>query len=374
MGNTFSNSCKANAHSQYDGPTQKALVFTKYGNPSEVMKVDDVPKATLKSSDDVLVKVFAASINPIDKIRVTGGLKMLRKEKKFPAGIGYDVSGVVEEVGSSVTQFKVGDEVVGRITTPDGGVAEFVNDRADLFALKPASLSHTDAASLPLAGVTALQALNRGGVKSGDKVFISGGAGGVGSLAIQLAKKVMGASVVATTASPGAGTELCTAMGADLVINYRDEDFSEVLSDYDFALDTTGESLKMVRILKRDTGAQVVTIVGKPTVESLESTGMKVGGVVRFFLSSVGKDEIAAAEAKGASWSHLFLRPNGPDLEKLLEYTTMMTEGSPETPQLRAALDGTYPMHEAVQAAERNFSGKGKGKVVVQVVPPPAVH
>ena len=121
----------------------------------------------------------------------------------------------------------------------------------------------------------------------------------------------------------------------------------------------------MVDILKQDTGAQVVTIVGKPTVESLESTGIKVGSIVRFFLSSVGKDEIAAAEAKGAKWSHLFLVPNGPDLETLLGYTT--------NGQLRAALDGTWPMHEAVQAAERNFSGKGKGKVVVQVVPPPAV-
>ena len=99
-------------------------------------------------------------------------------------------------------------------------------------ALKPPSLSHTDAASLPLAGVTALQALERGGVKAGDKVFISGGAGGVGSLAIQIAKNVMGAAVVATTASPGPGTELVQAMGADVVVDYRKEDFSKVLSDY----------------------------------------------------------------------------------------------------------------------------------------------
>merc|ERR1719488_70208 len=162
----------------------------------------------------------------------------------------------------------------------------------------------------------------------------------------------MGASVVATTASPGAGTELAKSMGADIVVDYRTDDFSEVLSDYDFALDTTGESLKMVKILKADSGAQVVTIVGNPTVESLESTGIKVGGLVRFFLSGVGKQEIAAAELKGARWSHLFLRPNGEDLEKLLSYTT----GS-EAPQLRAALDGT-------------FSGKAKGKVVVQVTPP----
>ena len=131
-----------------------------------------------------------------------------------------------------MTQFKAGDEVVCRITTADGGVAEYVSDSADLFVLKPPSLSHTDAASLPLAGVTALQALERGGVKAGDKVFISGGAGGVGSLAIQIAKNVMGAAVVATTASPGPGTELVQAMGADVVVNYRNEDFSEVLSDY----------------------------------------------------------------------------------------------------------------------------------------------
>jgi len=361
MGSTFS----CNAQAPYSGPTHRALVFTKYGPPSEVMRVADVPMPTLKSDEDVLIKVCAASINPIDKIRISGGLKMLRKEKRFPAGIGYDVSGVVQEVGPSVTNLKVGDEVVARITTPDGGVAEHVADHASLFALKPATLSHTDAASLPLAGVTAPQCLERGGVKAGDRVFISGGAGGVGSLAIQLAKNVMGASVVATTASPGAGTELAKSMGADIVVDYRTDDFSEVLSDYDFALDTTGESLKMVKILKADSGAQVVTIVGNPTVESLESTGIKVGGLVRFFLSGVGKQEIAAAELKGARWSHLFLRPNGEDLEKLLSYTT----GS-EAPQLRAALDGTFSMSEAAEAALRNFSGKAKGKVVVQVTPP----
>ena len=137
----------------------------------------------------------------------------------------------------------------------------------------------------------------------------------------------------------------------------------------------------MVKILKKDAGAQVVTIVGTPTVASLESTGMKVPWIVRQFLSGVGKGEMAAAEAKGAVWSHLFLRPNGPDLEKLLSYTTAATAAtaaaaaeeaaSPETPKLRAVVDGTFSLDNAVAAACRNFSGKSKGKVVVQVVTAP---
>jgi len=227
-------------------------------------------------------------------------------------------------------------------------------------AKKPVGVSFTDAASIPLAGETALQALRRGGVGPGSKVFVSGGAGGVGTLAIQIAK-ILGAETVATTASPGDKTELCRSLGADTVVNYRDEKFEELLKDYDFAFDSTHESAKMIKIVKANASKKVITISDTPTVEALKEAGLTPGFIVKLFLNSKrNKVAEAAGRAAGVEWQYMFLNPNGGDLTELLQW---VVDG-----KLKPVIDNVWPLADAVAAAQRNFSGRAKGKCVVKVV------
>lgn len=342
----------------------KALIFDKHGPASTVMRVGTVPVPSEVPEGFVLVKVHAASLNPIDKMRIEGGLKALRPETMWPAVVGYDLAGSVEKVGGgAAAPFAVGDEVVARIQSGPmlpGTICEYCIADVKTVAKKPPGISFTDAASIPLAGETALQALRRGGVGPGSKVFVSGGAGGVGTLAIQIAK-ALGAETVATTASPGEKTELCKSLGADVVVNYRDEKFEELLKDYDFAFDTTHESAKMISIVKANAGKKVVTISDTPTVEALEEVGMKPNFIVRTFLNR-GRNKVAeeAGKAAGVEWQYLFLQPNGEDLSELLAW---VVDG-----KLKPVIDKVWPLDEAVEAAERNFSGRAKGKCVVQVL------
>lgn len=340
----------------------RALVFDKHGPADEVLRVGEVPMPSSVRSGFALVKVHAASLNPIDKIRVEGGLKAMRAEQAFPAVVGYDLAGVVEKVGEKVEGFEEGDEVVARMQSGPmpGAIAEYCVVDVRTMAKKPAGISFTDAASLPLAGETALQALRRSGVCVGSKVFISGGAGGVGTLAIQIAK-LLGAATVATTASPGEKSELCASLGADEVVNYRDEKFEEKLKDYDVAFDTTNESHKCARVVKRGDG-KVITIAGTPTVKAIEeATGAPPNFIVKTFLR-FKRNKLAelAAEEAGVDWTYMFLKPNGADLAELLEWTA---QG-----KLKPVVDNVWPMEEAVAAAQRNFSGRAMGKCVVQVV------
>jgi len=341
----------------------KALIFEKFGPADSVMKIGTVPVPSDVPEGFFLVKVHAASLNPIDKIRIEGGLKALSGEDAWPAVVGYDVAGVVEKVGAKIEAFGVGDEIVARIQSGPllpGTICEYCVVDAKTATKKPPNMSFTDAASFPLAGETALQALRLGGVGPGSKVFVSGGAGGVGTLAIQIAK-ILGAETVATTASPGDKTELCKSLGADVVVNYRDEKFEEMLKDYDFAFDTTHESSKMIQIVKANAGKKVVTINDTPTVEAIEAVGVTPSFVVKTALGfSRNKEADAAGKAAGVDWKYMFLQPNGTDLAELLQWSV---DG-----KLKPTIDKVWPLDEAVAAAQRNFSGRAKGKCVVQVI------
>jgi len=340
----------------------KALAWNAYGEPDAVLAVQDVAKPTDIPAGSVLLRVSAASLNPVDKIRVTGGLKAMRADT-FPAVLGYDVSGTIESLGEGVTEWTVGDAVAAR--TQSGGpqpgtIAEFAVVHAAQLAKKPENVGHNDAASLGLAGQTALQALRRAGCKEGSKVFISGGAGGVGTLAIQIAK-ILGAATVATTASPGAKTDLCKSLGADVVINYREAKFEEELKDYDVCFDTTGESEKCAMILK--SGGKTVTVAGTPTSEAIEeASGSAPNFVVRSFLW-MGRQSAAenAHTAKGCVWNYMFLKNTGTDMAQLLIWTS---EGKIKTiiPE-----DQIWPLSKAKEAADKSFSGRAMGKVIVTV-------
>jgi len=183
-----------------------------------------------------------------------------------------------------------------------------------------------------------------------------------GTLAIQIAK-CMGAETVATTASPGEKTELCKTLGADVVVNYRDEKFEDLLNNYDFAFDTTGESHKMPRILKEGEQKKVVTINGIPTREACDDVPTLNPGKRMSFILWLMRNHGAekAAQECGVDWSYLFLDPTGTDMAQLLSWV--------EKGQVKPVIDQVWPLEQAKEAALRNFSGRATGKCVVQIVP-----
>ena len=237
----------------------KAVVYKDYTANIEIIDIEK-PKLQDKS---VLVEVHAASINPIDNILHAGYLKEML-ELSFPHVMGYDVSGKVIEVGKDVLNVKVGDEVFARPNQEDAGsIAEFARIQENELAIKPENLSHIDAASVPLAGLTAWQALvTKGNIKQGDKVLIHAGSGGVGTLAIQIAKH-FGATVATTTSSKN--IELVKSLGADLIIDYTTQSFEDDLSDYDLVFDMIGGDVlaKSFKVLKK--GGTLISIKGQDT-------------------------------------------------------------------------------------------------------------
>jgi len=214
----------------------RAVVINEYGDKN-VLVEKELPKPEIQANH-VLVEVYATSINPIDwKLRAGYLKKML--DWSFPIILGWDVAGKIVEVGSEVKNFQVGDEIFARPdTTNKGTYAEFTTVDEELLANKPSNLTFEEAASIPLAGLTAWQCLvDNTKVKQGDKVLIHAGAGGVGSLAIQMAKHL--GAYVATTASEK-NEAYVKELGADAFINYRTQQFEEELSDYDVVIDTMG--------------------------------------------------------------------------------------------------------------------------------------
>jgi len=347
--------------------TMKAVCFTSFGPDSDSLSVQTIPKPSIKTPDQVLIKIYACSLNPIDKIRLNGGLKLMRPEEYDTSVLGYDVSGVVDSVGEEASKsFQIGDEVFVRLNGMNyGAMAEYVVCSIPEIAKKPTNISFSEAASIPLAGLTAYQSLLRGGVTEGSKVFIPGGAGGVGSLAIQIAKKMFKASYVCTTASPGVGTDICQKAGADQVIDYRSQDFEEVLKgeEFDMAFDTMNQAHKMGGLIKK--GGKVISIAGSPTIECIEElSGDKgVSFMVRafMFLSRNRKAERAVTNA-GGSWEFIFMKPNGKDLAEIAKFL--------ESGEIKAVIDTeASSLDDFKLAVDKLWSGRAKGKCVIKVMP-----
>ncbi|MED1510850.1 MULTISPECIES: NADP-dependent oxidoreductase [Bacillus] len=241
----------------------KAIIIDQYGSV-EKLQERQVPKPVIKCNE-VLIRIHATSVNPVDwKIR-----KGELQEKllfSFPIILGLDVAGVIEEVGEDVDHFKIGDKV---FTKPEnigkGSYAEYITVKSDLVAYMPNNISFEEAASIPLAGLTAWQSLvDYALIKENDRVLIHAGAGGVGSFAIQIAKSF--GAFVATTAS-SKNEEFLKSLGADLIIDYKKDKFEELLSDYDIVLDTIGGEVqeKSFQIIKPS--GVLVSIVHEPVHE-----------------------------------------------------------------------------------------------------------
>lgn len=331
----------------------KAITIEKYGkNVPLVMTEQPMPPI---GEHDVLVEIHAASLNPIDFKIKEGKVKFLLSYK-FPLILGNDFSGVVVKVGERVNAFKPGDEVYGRPRKNRiGTLAEFIAVHEEDIWLKPNNLSFEEAASIPLVGLTTYQAffdiLN---LQRGQKILIHAGSGGVGTFAIQLAK-LMGA-FVATTASDK-GYELVKSLGADLIINYKKENFEEMLTGYDAVFDTLGGAVleKSFRIL--NPGGQIVSISDVPNARFGKEA--KLGWMKTAILSIVSR-KITVLEKKSRSRYHfLFMKPSGAQLKIIKEFM----EGG----HIKPVIDKVYPMKDAGQAFHYLEGGRAKGKVIIKI-------
>ena len=331
----------------------QAYVLTRYGDAS-AMELRDVPEPTA-GEGEVLIRVRAAGLNPVDSGIRQGKLRMVTP-LKLPKVAGSELAGVVEAVGPGVTRFTVGDRVFARVDKRKlGAYAAYAVVHETLVAKMPESLDFADAAGLPLGGLTALQALrDELGLTSGEKVFISGGAGGVGTLAIQLAVW-MGAQV-ATTASPR-GEKLVRSLGATTVIDYQKQKFKDVLSDYDAALDLTGgqDLPDAFTILKP--GAKTVSVAGIP--EPSTAADMGKGALMATVLWAMSLKIRRQARRNDVGYRYLFMHPSGADLGLLA--------GLVDKGELKPVTDRVFPFGQIADAFAYIETGRAKGKVVVQM-------
>lgn len=331
----------------------KAFVIDKYGRKQGV-RAGDMPVPEL-GEDDVLIQIYAAGVNPLDaKIR-DGEFKLILPYR-LPLILGNDLAGVVVRVGSRVRRFSKGDEVYARPPKDRiGTFAEFIAIREDAVALKPKALNMEEAASIPLVGLTAWQALvEKGQLKKGQKVLIHAGSGGVGTFAIQLAKHL--GATVATTAS-AANTGLMKQLGADIVIDYRKDDFASVLKDYDVVLDTQGGNTldRSLRVLKA--GGKLIGIAGPPDPDFAKQMGASwfLKTAMHFLSYRIRK----AAKRRDVIYSFLFMRADG---DQLGQIATLIDAGA-----IRPVIDRIFPFESTQEALAYVETGRAKGKVVIKI-------
>jgi NADPH:quinone reductase-like Zn-dependent oxidoreductase len=332
----------------------KALIFKRYGAPEQIAFAE-IPRPALKP-DEILVRVHAVGLNPIDYMVPKGSFKPILRFN-LPATLGSDLAGVVVETGRQVTRFKPGDAVFASIFDLGiGSLAEFAVVPERAAALKPTNLDFVQAAAIPMVGLTVWQALKeRARVKPGQKVFILAGSGGIGTFAIQLAKH-LGAKVGTTTST--ANVDLVRSLGADEVVDYKKQEFEHVLRDYDVVLGTVrGDALKKsLRILKPN--STVVSLVGPPDAAFARSRGMNF--FMKFVLGLLSSGITRQAKKRRAAYSFLFVHPEG---GQLAEIGKLLAAG-----RIRPVIDKVFPFERAKEALAYLEKGRSKGKVVVQML------
>jgi NADPH:quinone reductase-like Zn-dependent oxidoreductase len=331
----------------------KAFLIDRYGK-KDPMRLGEMPVPELRD-DDVMIEIHAAGLNLLDSKIKSGEFKTILPYR-MPLVLGHDLAGVVTRVGSRVRQFKVGDEVYSR--PPDrrvGTFAEFIAVNENAVALKPNNITMEQAASIPLVALTAWQVLvEKAHLKKGQKVFIQAGSGGVGTVAIQLAK-YLGATVATTTSA--ANIALVKSLGADTVIDYKTQDFENALRDYDVVLNSQdGKTLeKSLRVLKR--GGKLISISGPPDPEFGKEIGAP--GFVKLVLRLLSSGVRRKARGRGVGYSFLFMKANG---SQLREITRLIEAGA-----IRPVIDKVFPFESSNEALAYVEAGRAKGKVVVKI-------
>lgn len=339
---SYDGSCRSREPISADTPRMKAVVFRCYGSP-DVLKVEDVAKPT-PQDDELLVKVHAAAVNPLDWHYMRGEPYVMRLSSGIGAPddirAGVDFAGTVEAVGQAVTRFKVGDEVFGGAS---GALAEYVTIReTSAVAHKPGNVSFEQAAAVPIAGVTALQALrDMGRLKSGQKVLINGASGGVGTFAVQIAKS-LGAEVTGVCSTRN--VELVRSLGADHVIDYTKENFTELAEQYDVIVDNVGNHpLRSARRALKPGG--IFVMVGGPSDDPW--LGPLWQPIKAAFLEPTVDEKFAMP----------FARLNAADLGVIA--------GLMQAGKVASVIDRRHTLAEAAAAVEYLETGRARGKVIV---------
>ena len=331
----------------------KAFTINKYSKEDKLQLVD-IPEPII-NENEVLVAIHAASVNQIDNKLKSGEFKLLLPYK-FPIILGHDLAGVITKVGSKVSRFKIGDEIIAQPALfKIGAFAEYIAINENDVALKPKNISMEEAASIPLVALTVWQAfVEKANLQKGQKVFIQAGSGGVGTIAIQLAKH-LGATVATTTSANN--FELVKNLGADVVIDYKTQDFETMLQDYDLVLNSQDAKTleKSLKILKP--GGKVVSISGPPDTDFAKEIGLSwLMKTAIFFLSRKAKNQ---AKKLGVDYSFLFMQANGKQLSEIGKLI--------EAGVIRPIIDKVFPFEQTNDAMAYVESGRAKGKVVVKV-------
>ena len=325
----------------------RALQIVSYGEIKDSLVFNELSKPAVQSND-VLIEVKAAAINPIDKSIILGNLQGLLPIP-LPSTSAYDVSGIVLEKGVGVSNFEIGDLVYSRVPQEQmGTLTEYVAVDSAAVSKKPGNISFEEAASIPLAGLTAFQSLEAAGIKKDDRVLIHAGSGGVGSLAIQYAK-AQGAFVYTTTST----TNLAwvKALGADRVIDYKTEDYRSIAKDVDIVLDTLGQNytLESFEVVKQ--GGIVVSVVGPLDEPSANMLGMSD--------YKLPETLAKASNDRKADYKFILMHPNGAHLNEIKSLI--------EDEKIKPIIDKVYPFSESIEAFTHLATGRAKGKIVVKV-------
>ena len=331
----------------------KAFVLDRYGK-KEQLRAAEVPEPALRE-DDVLIEVHATAVNLLD-VKLRNGEFKLILPYRTPFVLGHDVAGVVIGVGPRVRQFKVGDEVYAR---PDdfriGTFAELIAVKEGSVAIKPKNISMEEAASIPLVGLTAWQALvEKTRLRKGQKVFIQAGSGGVGTFAIQLAKHL--GATVATTTSAG-NTALVKSLGADVIVDYKKDAFEERLSGYDVVLNSQdGQTLsKSLGVLQP--GGQLISISGPPDPQFARD--IKANWLVQQVMRAISFGARRQAKRLEVGYAFLFMKASGSQLRQI---TPLIESGA-----IRPVIDKVFPFDATNEALAYVESGRAKGKVVIKL-------
>lgn len=332
----------------------KAAVLTNYDKNGRKLEIREVEKPSPRENE-VLVKIFTAAVNPLDNMIIRGEVKLI-VPYSLPLIMGNEFAGQVEAVGSAVKRFKAGDRVYGRMPLSKiGAFAEYAAVEEGALAPIPDYLSYDEAATVPLTALTAMQAFEIMQPKTGESVFISGGTGSLGAMAIPIAKSL---GLTVYTNGSGDNAERVEKLGVDRFIDYKKENYADVLKDVDYVLDTLGdrELPNEFKVLKK--GGRLVSLRGLPNGRFAKRAGLSF--LKQLLFGFAGRKYDKMAEAKGQSYDFLFVHEDGAQLEKIGELF------SPERP-LETSVDTAFSLEEVNEALDKVKQGKSKGKTILKI-------
>ena len=324
----------------------KVAQHTIYNKNNLILNITTIEKPTI-SKNQVLVKVKTAGVNPLDNMISRGEVKLI-VPYSLPQTAGNEVVGIVEEVGSEVTAFKNGDRVFGRLPLDAiGAFAEYVAVDSDALAFVPDYLSDEEAAAVPLTALTIMQAL------AGKTIFISGGTGGVGGMAIPIAK-AKGLTVI--TNGDASNKERVLSIGADRFIDYKTEDYTQTVSDVDYVLDTLGgvETEKQMSIMKK--GGHLVSLRAMPNGDFAKAMNLPKWKLFLFGLAGRKFDKMA--QKYGVHYHFIFVRSNGAQLQEVADIFTKL--------EIKPSIDTVYTFDEVNAALDKVANGRSRGKTVLK--------